>query len=183
MSKEWRLHYTHVHSGSSDMCLQRGRPISKWTAQGEQTWYEVLVPFSIRCADAARVDIKRPTIGSEVGWPTALQPLTPSSPVCLRHRARVTVAARCSPWAALLWMHQLIWHAAGRPHTNWNRTVHTSDSPIFWCVPILPISDLRIGLTLLKLSLCQFMSDFDETIWTIWRQLFTKLQSGFWIFA
>jgi len=26
--------------------------------------------------------------------------------------------------------------------------VHMSDSPIFWCVPILPISDLRIGLTL-----------------------------------
>ena len=26
-----------------------------------------------------------------------------------------------------------------------------SDSPIFWCVPILPISDLRIGLTLILL--------------------------------
>jgi len=65
MSKEWRLHYTHVHSGSSDMCLQRGRPISKWTAHGEQTWYERLVTFSIRCADAAGVYIKRPTIGSE----------------------------------------------------------------------------------------------------------------------
>jgi len=48
-----------------------------------------------------------------------------------------------------LWMHQLIWHSAWRPHANRNRTVHMSDSPIFWCVPILPISDLRIGLTLI----------------------------------
>jgi len=51
----------HVHSGGSDMCLQRGRPISKWTAHGKQTWYEGLVTFSIRCADAAGVDTRHQT--------------------------------------------------------------------------------------------------------------------------
>ena len=90
-------------------------------------------------------------------WPTALPPLTPFPPVCLRHCARVTVAARCSPSAVLLWMHRLIWHTTWRPHTNRNRTVHASDCPMFWCVPILPISDLRIGLTLFDVYISCFL--------------------------
>jgi len=53
-----------MYTAAAATCLQRGRPISKWTAHGEQTWYEGLVTFSIRCADTAGVDVKRPTIGS-----------------------------------------------------------------------------------------------------------------------
>ena len=61
----------------------------------------------------------------------------------------------------VLWMHQLIWHAAWRPHANRNRTVHMSDSPIFWCVPILPISDLRIGITLVCNAFTKAFSSSD----------------------
>jgi len=113
------------------MCLQRGRPISKWTAHDKQTWYEGLVTFSIRCADAAWVDTRHQTTDDRKrrlaksadqlhSRPSPLpHPYAWDTALVLLWRRDARHEARCSPWAVLLWMHQLLHTRIGiRPCTR-----------------------------------------------------------------